>query len=128
MKYCNYNFMLNEASSNNDIMCVANIVLNEAPTSNDAIRVGNNVCLTAMGTQQFSVVAIWPSCRKTDLPETRDKDTLMQTEISFALGKNGGYIPSSLGGRSISVGRQACRLAGSKMKVLVIRQLQFSEF
>ena len=28
-------------------------------------------------------------------------------EISFALGKNGGYIPSSLGGRSISVSRQA---------------------
>ena len=25
-------------------------------------------------------------------------------EINFALGKNGGYIPSSLGGRSISVG------------------------
>ena len=28
-------------------------------------------------------------------------------EINFALGKNGGYIPSSLGGRLISVGRQA---------------------
>ena len=41
---------------------------------------------------------------------------LVQTEISFALGKNGGYIPSSLGGRSISVGR----LEGSKMKVFVI--------
>ena len=30
-------------------------------------------------------------------------------EINFALGKNGGYIPSSLGGRLISVGRQAVR-------------------
>ena len=30
-------------------------------------------------------------------------------EINFALGKNGGYIPSSLGGRSISVERQAVR-------------------
>ena len=50
--------MLNEAPSNNDIMRIANIVLNEAPNSNDAIRVGNNVRLTAMGTQQFSVVAI----------------------------------------------------------------------
>ena len=33
-------------------------------------------------------------------------------EISLALGKNGGYMPSSLGGRSISVaGRQAGRQA-----------------
>ena len=30
-------------------------------------------------------------------------------EINFALGKNGGYIPSSLSSRSISVGRQAVR-------------------
>ena len=40
-------------------------------------------------------------------------------EINFALGKNGGYIPSSLGGRSISVGRQA----GSETKFL-----QFDNF
>ena len=31
--------------------------------------------------------------------------------INFALGKNGGYIPKSLGGRSISVGRHAGRQA-----------------
>ena len=31
----------------------------------------------------------------------------MRTEINFVLGKNGGYIPNSLGGWSISVGRQA---------------------
>ena len=37
----------------------------------------------------------------------------MGTKINFAQGKNGGYIPSSLGGRSISVGRQAAgRQAG----------------
>ena len=36
----------------------------------------------------------------------------MRTEINFVLGKNGGYIPSSLGGRLISVGRQAGRQAG----------------
>ena len=41
--------MLNEAPSNNDIMCVANTVLNEAPNSNDGMHVGNNVRLTAMG-------------------------------------------------------------------------------
>ena len=35
-------------------------------------------------------------------------------EIKFALRKNGGYIPSSLGGRLISVGRQA----GSEIKIL----------
>ena len=37
---------------------IANIMLNEVPNSNDAMRVGNNVRLTAMGTQQFSMVAI----------------------------------------------------------------------
>ena len=31
----------------------------------------------------------------------------MQTEINITLGKNEGYMPSSLGGKSISVGRQA---------------------
>ena len=43
---------------NNDVKCVANIVLNKAPNSNDATRVGNNVRLTAVGAQQFSMVAI----------------------------------------------------------------------
>ena len=33
----------------------------------------------------------------------------MCLEINFTLGKNGGYIPSNLGGRLISVGRQAVR-------------------
>ena len=54
-------------------------------------------------------------------------------EINFTLGKNGGYIPSSLDGRLISVGRrqaarqpgsqagrQAGRQAGSEMKIFVI--------
>ena len=49
--------MLNEIPNNNDDMCVANIVLNEVPNSNDAKRVGNNVRLTAVGAQQFSMVA-----------------------------------------------------------------------
>ena len=35
------------------------------------------------------------------------QEKFAQTEINIALGKNGGYIPSSLGVRSISVGRQA---------------------
>ena len=38
-------------------------------------------------------------------------------EINFALGKIGGYIPSSLGGRSISVGRQAMS-EGVRQKIL----------
>ena len=50
--------MLNEAPNNNDITCMANTVLNKVPNSNDATRVGNNVCLTAVGEQQFSMVAI----------------------------------------------------------------------
>ena len=36
-------------------------------------------------------------------------------EINFALGENGDYIPSSLGGRLISVGRQAGRQAGRRV-------------
>ena len=76
MKFCSYNFVLNEAPNNNDIMRVANIVLNEAPFSNDATRLGNNVRLTAMGAQQFSIMTMQPSCRKTDLPETRDNDMI----------------------------------------------------
>ena len=45
-------------------------------------------------------------------------------EINIALGKNEGYMPSSLGGSLISVERQA----GSETKIFAIRQLQFSEF
>ena len=40
-----YNFMLNDAPNNNDVMRVANIVLNE-------------VHLTTMGAQQFSMAAV----------------------------------------------------------------------
>ena len=38
---------------------------------------------------------------------TQKQETIVQTEIDIALGKNGGYMPSSLSGRSISVSRQA---------------------
>ena len=58
MKFCGYNFVVNKEPNNNDVMHVANIVLNEAPISNDAMHVASNVCLTTMGTQQFSMVAI----------------------------------------------------------------------
>ena len=37
---------------------------------------GNNVRLTAMGVQQFSIVAIYPSCRKANLSETKDNDMI----------------------------------------------------
>ena len=57
MKFCSYNFVLNEAPNNNDIMRIANIMLNKAPYSNDATHIGNNVCLTAMGAQQFAMTA-----------------------------------------------------------------------
>ena len=57
-------------------MHIAIIVLKEVPNSNDAMCVGNNVRITAMGTQQFSMAAIQPSCRKADLPETRDNDMI----------------------------------------------------
>ena len=50
--------MLNEAPNNNDVKRVANNVFNKAPNSNDATRIGINVLLTAVGTQQFSMVTI----------------------------------------------------------------------
>ena len=75
IKFCTYNFMLNEAPNNNDVTHIANTMVNEEPNSNDTMCTGNTVCLTAMSTQQFSMVAIQPSCRKGDLPVTRDNDT-----------------------------------------------------
>ena len=59
MKFCSYNFVLNEAPNNDDVKRVANIMLNEAPNSNDTTCVeNNNMHLTAMGAQQFSMAAI----------------------------------------------------------------------
>ena len=58
MKFCSYNFVLNKAPNNNDVIHVANIMLNEAPNSNDAMCLGNNEHLTPKGTNQFSVAAI----------------------------------------------------------------------
>ena len=40
---------------------------------------------------------------------TQKQEMFMQAEINSALGKNGGYMPSNLGGRSISVNRQWVR-------------------
>ena len=51
-------------------------MLNDRRNSNDATQVGNNVRLTAVGAQQFSMAAILPSCREADLPETRDNDMI----------------------------------------------------
>ena len=50
--------MFNEVPNNNDVMCVENMVLNEAPNGNDATHVANNVRLTTMKAQQFSMAAI----------------------------------------------------------------------
>ena len=47
---------------------------------------------------------------------TRKQERFTRTEINIALGKNGGYMPSSLGSRLISVGRQAV----SEMKIFAI--------
>ena len=44
------------------------------------------------------------------MPQKQER--FVRTEINFVLGKNGGYMPSSLGGRSIVVSRQAGRWVG----------------
>ena len=46
----------------------------------------------------------------------------MRTEINFVLGKNGGYMPSGLGGRLIVVVRQADE------NLAVSKNLKFSNF
>ena len=68
--------MLNEIPNNNDTTCVVNIVLKEVSNSNDAMCIGNNVHLTAIGAYQFSMAAMLLSCRKADLPEMRDSNTI----------------------------------------------------
>ena len=64
-----------------------------------------------MHTQQFSVAAITHHTEMLTYQRqeimTQKQERFMRMEINFALGKNGGYTPSILGGRSISVGRQA---------------------
>ena len=45
--------------NNNDITSVANIMLNEARNSNDAKHIVNNLCLTTMGAQQFSMAVVY---------------------------------------------------------------------
>ena len=71
---------------------------------------------------------------------TQKQERFVQTEMNIVLGKNGGYVLSSLVSRLISVGRQvgrqasrqagrqAGKQAGSEMKFFVIQKLQFSEF
>ena len=59
MKFCSYNFVLNETPNNIEVTRLANItVLNEVRNSNDATCIGNNVRLIAMGAQQFSMASI----------------------------------------------------------------------
>ena len=59
--------MLNGVPNNNDVMRIVNIMLNEAPNSNDAMHIGNNVRLTAVGAQQFSIVT-WLYSHHTEKP------------------------------------------------------------
>ena len=56
--------------------------------------------------------------------QTWKQARFIQMELNIVLGKNGGYMLSSLDSRSISVSRQAV----SEMKIFAIRQLQFNEF
>ena len=44
-----------------------------------------------------------------DESKCHKRERFVQTEINFVLGKNGGHTPSSLGGRSFAVVRQASR-------------------
>ena len=73
----------------------SHMVLNEVPDSNDATYEANNVCLSIMDAQQFSMAAMQlVSCRKVDLPEMRDNDTkavkILEDENKLHPGKEWG--------------------------------------
>ena len=83
--------------------------MNEAPNNNDATHVANNVRLTTMDTQQFSMAASYIVIMQKKLTYgrrgivTQKLERFVQTEINFVLGKNGDHRPSSLGSRLIVV-------------------------
>ena len=74
------------------------------------------------------VVIMQNTHEKSDLQKTKVNTTkqerFMQTEIDFILGKNGGYMPSNLGCRSIVVVRQADKNL-AVCKIFKIWQLYF---
>ena len=86
-------------------------MLNEVPNRNDATGVANNVRLTSLGAKQCSMAIVYlVIIQKVNLPEMRDSNTkTIKVHVdgnNIVLGKNEGYMPSSLGNRLISVGRQ----------------------
>ena len=54
---------------------------------------------------------------------TWKQERFVQTKINIALGKNGGYMPSGLGSKLISVGGQVVNEWVSEMKISMIQQL-----
>ena len=74
------------------------------------------------------VVIMQNTQEKADLQKVKVNTTKIRKfvwmEITFILGKNGGHKPSSLGGRSIVVVRQADEML-AVYKIFQIRQLQF---
>ena len=116
IKFCSYNFILNKVPNNSDAMCVANIVLNEVPSNNNAMRIANYVHWTTIISQQFSMVASYIMIKQKKLTyrrqgiATQKQERFMQMEINFILGKNGGHMPSNLGGRSIRAVRLWLRI------------------
>ena len=73
-----------------------------------------NVCLTTMSIQQFSTWRLSSdNAEKVNLRDMKDNDTKIGKVYvdgnKHCPGKSGGYMPSSLGSRLISVGRQAVR-------------------
>ena len=90
-------------------MLVKNMVLNEVPNSNDAMCIVNNMHSATMGNSHLRLYSQHHAEKLTYQRREammREQLRFVRTEISFALGKNGGYMPSSLGSRLISTGRQ----------------------
>ena len=75
--------------------------------------VANNVHLTTIGNLAYNNSQLWlysnhavKSTYQRQETMTQKQERFMWMEINFALGKNGGYMLSSLGGKSISMGTQ----------------------
>ena len=115
--------------------CSYNFVLNEEPNSNDTMHVANTVHLTTMEAQRFSMAAIQSSCRKADLLETRNNDTItgkVRADGSILCpGKEWRLYTRQFMWQVDQCGQAVSECVSecvSEMKSFVISQLPFSEF
>ena len=107
------------------MFCSYNLVFNGAPNNNNSVRVTSMYTNyhgrpTILNGGYIVIMQKKLTCGIQGIT-TRKQERFMWTIINITLEKNGCYMPSSLGNKSISVGRQAM----GEMKNFAIQQLQF---